>query len=384
MPTFSKALATCLISALCCFPVHSIWFEASGQAVIKNGNKEVARQRATQEAIKQALLFAGASVDSVQHMANGLLQDDRLEIRAAGEVNSIELIDEIYQDGFITVSVRADIFPQDAQCPASDYRKKIVTTWYPLKQRQQAVVGGMYDFGRVVADKLQQEFNQASQYSEIVRIEPYYHYPKVSAGKQQALSLARKVNAQFVLFAEITEFAVEQQKSSALAFWKSHHPSRNFSLNMELYDGTTGDVIVQQQHTISAEWEFDLHQTVGTNSQALWRSSFGLSVNSLLQDAAQKIDQSLSCLPAYGQVLQVSNGQLTVNIGSEDGVNKGDHLTLFQLSQFYDSQGQIHQQYNLHPAKVIVSQVFAQTAIVISASELPLANIQANDFVARR
>ncbi|MFT5313041.1 MAG: hypothetical protein ACI8Z9_001525, partial [Paraglaciecola sp.] len=77
MPTFSKALATCLISALCCFPVHSIWFEASGQAVIKNGNKEVARQRATQEAIKQALLFAGASVDSVQHMANGLLQDDR-------------------------------------------------------------------------------------------------------------------------------------------------------------------------------------------------------------------------------------------------------------------------------------------------------------------
>jgi hypothetical protein len=133
MPTLYKALAACLISLLSSFPAHSIWFEASGQAIVHNGNKEVARQRATQEAIKQALLFAGASVDSVQHMANGLLQDDRLEIRASGEVNTIELIDEIYQDDFVTVSVRADIFPQDVKCQASDYQKKIVTTWYPLK-----------------------------------------------------------------------------------------------------------------------------------------------------------------------------------------------------------------------------------------------------------
>ena len=384
MPTLYKALSTCLISLLCCFPAHSIWFEASGQAIIKNGNKDVARQRATQEAIKQALLFAGASVDSVQHMTNGLLQDDRLEIRASGEVNSIELIDEVYQDGFITVSVRADIFPQEVQCRASDYQKKIVTAWYPLKHQQQGAVGTMYDFGRVVADKLQQAFKQTSQYSQIKRVEPYYHYPEIAAGKKQALSLARKVNAQYVLFGEITEFAVEQQKSSALEFWNDDQSSRTFSLNIDLYNGTTGDVIMQQQHSINTAWDFDLHQKVGTNSQALWHSPFGLGVNSLLQDVAQQIDQSLSCLPAYGQVLQVSNGQLTVNIGSVDGVHKGDHLTLFQLSQFYDSQGKIHQQFNLHPAKVTVSQVFAQTAIVISASELPLANIQANDFVARR
>jgi curli biogenesis system outer membrane secretion channel CsgG len=384
MPTLYKALTACLILLLSCFPAHSIWFEASGQAIVSNGNKDVARQRATQEAIKQALLFAGASVDSVQRMANGLLQDDRLEIRASGEVNSIELIDEIYQDGFITVSVRADIFPQDVKCQASDYRKKIVTTWYPLKYRQQAAVGGMYDFGRVIANKLQREFNQTTQYSQIKRVEPYYHYPELSTEREQALSLARKVNAQFVLFGEITEFAVEQQKSSGLAFWNNSNPSRNFSLNLGLYDGTTGDIVFQQEHSISAEWDFDLHQQVVPNSQALWRSPYGQSVNSLLQEVALQIDQSVSCLTAYGQVLLVSNGQLTVNIGSEDGVREGDHLTLFQLSQFYDSQGQIHQQFNLHPAKVTVSRVFAQTAIVISASEMPLANIQTNDFVARR
>ena len=64
----------------------AIWFEASGQAVITNGNKHLARQEATQEAIKQSLLFSGASVTSVQSMAQGLLQDDRFEVRSSGEV----------------------------------------------------------------------------------------------------------------------------------------------------------------------------------------------------------------------------------------------------------------------------------------------------------
>ena len=70
----------------------AIWFEASGQAVIHNGDKKSARQLATQEAIKQALLFSGASVNSIQSLANGLLEDDRFEIRASGEVNDIQLI----------------------------------------------------------------------------------------------------------------------------------------------------------------------------------------------------------------------------------------------------------------------------------------------------
>ena len=79
-------------------PAVAIWFEATGQAIIHNGEKEAARQQTTQEAIKQALLFSGASVKSIQSLANGLLEDDRFEIRASGEVNNIELIDEIYYD----------------------------------------------------------------------------------------------------------------------------------------------------------------------------------------------------------------------------------------------------------------------------------------------
>lgn len=384
MPTLLKFLVSIVLALSIAPKAHSIWFEANGQAQIHNGNTEVARQRATQEAIKQALLFAGASVRSVQHMANGLLQDDRFEVRASGEVNTIELIDEVYQDGYVTVAVRADIFPQETMCEASDYKKNIITTWYPIKYKQQASVGNMHAFGRTISKQLQQEFEQYSQHAKIKGVEPYYIFPEPALQRQRALEIARRGNGQFVLFAEISDFSVETPNTNKFAFWQDATPTRNFFLNTSLYDGNTGDMVSTQEFSLSAPWEFELHQQVGINSQALWQSTFGLNIKSMLQDITQQIDESLRCLPAFGKVLHVNQGQLTVNIGTNEGVTKGDDLTLFQLTQFFDQSGAIHQQFQLHPEKVQVRQVFAETAIVESTSGAPLANIQANDFVARR
>ncbi|MDU0355748.1 flagellar assembly protein T N-terminal domain-containing protein [Paraglaciecola aquimarina] len=120
------------------------------------------------------MLFAGASVKSVQAMANGLISEDRLEVTTSGEVNNVELISETYHGDIITVSVRADIFPQENSCSASDYKKSIVTTWYKISKRQQAAVGNMYDFGKVMADRLQQASHQYSKYSTISNVEQYY------------------------------------------------------------------------------------------------------------------------------------------------------------------------------------------------------------------
>ena len=184
----------------------AIWFEATGQAVIHNGEKAAARQQTTQEAIKQALLFSGASVTSIQSLVNGLLEDDRFEIRASGEVSNIELIDEIYHDDYVTVSIRADIFPQQALCAAADYKKNIVTTWYNINKRQQAAVGNLYDFGRVLAEKLQVETQKYGKHAVIHSVEPYYLTSPDKEKKSAAYSLARKTNAQYVLFGEIVEF----------------------------------------------------------------------------------------------------------------------------------------------------------------------------------
>lgn len=365
-------------------PAIAIWFEATGQAIIHNGEKEAARQQATQEAIKQALLFSGASVKSIQSLANGLLEDDRFEIRASGEVNNIELIDEIYYDDYVTVSIRADIFPQEALCSASDYKKNIVTTWYSINKRQQAAVGNLYDFGKVLAERLQQEAQNHSTYSFINRVEPYYLSPTDEEKKSIAFSLARKTNAQYVLFGEIVEFGVETSKNSGLAFWKSEQSKRNLTLSFSMYDGNSGEVVFQDTQDMSATWNFDPYKPVDSNSRLLWDSAFGTATENVIQSVARSIDDSVSCLPAFGRVLNVTGESLKINIGKHNGVKQGDKLTLFQVNQFFDAQNSSHRQFQLHPEEVVVRQVFAETAVVSSLTGAPLANIQPNDFVARR
>lgn len=375
---------TILTLLVASFPALAIWFEATGQAVIHNGEKAAARQQATQEAVKQALMFSGASVKSIQSLVNGLLEDDRFEIRASGEVNNIELIDEIYHDDYVTVSIRADIFPQDALCSASDYKKNIVTTWYNINKRQQAAVGNLYDFGKVVAEKIQDESKNHARYSFINRVEPYYLNPTDSEKKLTAISLAQKTNAQYVLFGEILEFGVETITSSSMAFWKSDQSKRNLTLSFSMYDGNSGDVIFQDTQNLSAQWEFAPHKSIDSNSHQLWDSAFGTATETTIQKVVQSIDDSVSCLPAYGRVINVTGESLSVNIGKHNGVKQGDTLTLFQVNQFYDPQNMPHRQFQLHPEQVIVRQVFAETAVVESVTGAPLANIQPNDFVARR
>jgi hypothetical protein len=365
-------------------PALAIWFEATGQAIIHNGEREAARQQATQEAIKQALLFSGASVTSIQSLVDGLLEDDRFEIRASGEVNNIELIGEVYHDDYVTVSIRADIFPQETLCSASDYKKNIVTTWYNINKRQQAAVGNLYDFGKILAEKLQVEAQNHARYSFIYRVEPYYLTPLDKEKKLAAFSLAQKTDAQFVLFGEILEFGVETAKTSGLVFWKGDQSKRNLTLSFSMYDGHSGEMVFQKSQSMSAQWDFDPHKSIDSNSQQLWNSTFGTAAEKLIQSAVQSIDESVSCLPAFGRVLKVTGESLIINLGKHNGVKQGDKLTLFQANQFFDAQNVPHRQFQLHPEQVMVKQVFAETAVVTSVTGAPLANIQPNDFVARR
>jgi hypothetical protein len=187
-----------------------------------------------------------------------------------------------------------------------------------------------------------------------------------------------------VLIGEIVEFSTIENASSSLAFWQSTSYSRDFSLSLTVYDGNTGDPVFNKEKSMTASWDFNTHQVIDANSSQLWQSEFGLQVMSMLQTFSHEIDSSLSCIPAYGRVLFVNNDQININLGQQNGIQKGDRLTLYQMNQFFDTSGNLHQQYRLHPEPVVVKQVFTDSAVIASQSGAPLSNIQANDFVARR
>lgn len=362
---------------------QAAWFEATGQAVISNNNKQIARERATQEAIKQALLFAGASVTSIQEITNGLLKNDQLEIRASGEVSQIELIDEVYGNGFVTVSIRADIFPQDNQCQASDYKKSIVTGHFKLKHRGQATIGGLYGIGPAVANQFKNEFLSQSRFSEITQVEPFNLVPSQFSEVEQAIAFGNRTGAQFILLAEIDDLSVQKVPTSKLAFWKSKPPKRNLSLSYKLLSATTGELLLEGNERAVAPWRFKVQQSVDPNGSQFWQSDFGEAINDVLGQLTQKIDDAVSCIPAYGRIVNVNNSELSIDLGKNEGVKRGDELSVFKMTQFYDPLGKAHFQYRIHPVKVRVTDVYHNSAVVEPIDDVFLANIQPNDFVVR-
>lgn len=362
---------------------HAVWFEASGQAPIINGDKQHARKMATQEAIKQALMFAGAKVSSVQQLADGLLRDDRLEIRASGEVDRVELIGEHMGDDIVTVSIRADIFPQQSLCDGADYRKNIVSAWFPIRHKQQASLGQIHDLGRALPEQLKGLFQLTSRSADITSIQPFYLTPDTDPG-QQAMMLARKAGGQFVLMSEIVDLSSEQSDGNILTFWRPDPINRHFALVYHLVNGITGEVLLSERLDTLAEWTFDPHQAVDPSSKGFWDSGYGRAISAMLQEIAQRIDEQVACQPAHGRVLQSSNEKLSINLGKTHGVNIGDRLRLFKLKQFFDPMGNLHYQYQLHPEEVQVVQLSLNSSVVESVSGAPLSNIQPNDFVSKR
>ena len=79
-------------------PSYAEWFQASGSSFIDSSGKKIAKTRATENALKKALLVAGASVSSVQQVVNGLMTKNELNVRASGVVNGFEIVEETTPD----------------------------------------------------------------------------------------------------------------------------------------------------------------------------------------------------------------------------------------------------------------------------------------------
>jgi hypothetical protein len=159
--TFSVVIALLLTS----LTSNAQWYEAQGHASIDIDSVDIARAKAMENALKKALLVAGASVSSVQQVVNGLLTQDQLSIRASGNVNAVELIDELHRNKMISVTIRADIIPQEKKCLAVDLKKSILLTQSHLKHREQANIGSIYQLNSAVIRQLNKKLRSQSTHS---------------------------------------------------------------------------------------------------------------------------------------------------------------------------------------------------------------------------
>lgn len=390
MRTITKTamlVTSLLLTSITC---NAQWYEAQGHASTDKGSVEIARTKAMENALKKALLVAGASVSSIQQVVNGLLTQDQISIRASGSVNSIELIDEFHSGDMISVTVRADIFPQEKKCFALDYKKSILITKSHLNQRQQANIGKIYQLDSAVIRQLHKKLESQSSYSngklllksatEFSRLNTSFNEEKI---KQLTTSLADTTDSQYVIFSEINDISFEEQRTNVWKIWQQSTYPRNFDFTVYLYNGLSGEQIWQSNYQNSAVWDFNKRKSVDVNATAFWQSDYGNMINSLLDKIVNDIDENVMCEPSEGKIVQVKGNQIIINLGRHHGVKIGDEFTLLHSNSFISEQGRNYVGYNISPYKVKVTKLTKQSATAMTLDNNLLGNIQINDLAVR-
>ncbi len=385
-----RLLFTALLLSLISFSSLGDWFKAQGQAVIRHNDKQAARFQATQNALKKALLVAGASVSSIQQVVNGLLTQNELNIRASGNVNSVELIDEIYQADLVTVTIRADIIPTEKQCFSADYRKGLLLTKAHLKHREQASVGEVYALDEQLIENFANQLKQSSRFTDIrLALNKATSFAQLNHNiydkqiRNLSISLANLSDSQYILYTEITDLSFDNKVRNNWQFWQEDVFDRNFAMTVYIYDGTNGEVIFEKKYHDNAPWHFARRAKVDVNGETFWRSEYGAMITELLAKATMDIDDSIMCLPTRGKILQVKGNEILINLGSRQGVKIGDEFSLLHVNNFVNSQGQTYAGFNVSNYKVKVIQTSQQTAKAITLNHNLLGNIQMNDIVVR-
>ncbi len=384
------------LSLLClCFAIYSTssvgqWYESQGVATIKNSDNKAAKTQAVQNALKKALLVAGASVSSVRQVVNGLLTQDEISIRASGSVNSLELISESYSDDLVTVTIRADIFSQEKKCFAADYRKSMLITRSNILHREQANVGSLYALDKALVKHLANKIQQQGIYldtnlalhtkTEFSRLNQTLNTQSL---KNLTMSLANMTNSQYVLFSEIQDLSMANDENNDWQFWQKNIYQRQFNIALYIHDGTTGERILDKYYQSSAPWQFDKRKQVDVTSHNFWQSEYGQQISLTLDNMVSDIDENMMCQPTQGRIVQVTGNSLIFNLGKRHGVKVGDEFSLLHLDSFISDDKRTYPGFNISPYKVIVNSVSQDSAHATTTEQHILDNIQINDLAVR-
>jgi hypothetical protein len=384
------------LSLLClCFAIYSTssvgqWYESQGVATIKDGDNKAAKTQAVQNALKKALLVAGASVSSVRQVVNGLLTQDEISIRASGSVNSLELISESYSDDLVTVTIRADIFSQEKKCFAADYRKSMLITRSNILHREQANVGSLYALDKALVKHLANKIQQQGIYldtnlalhtkTEFSRLNQTLNTQSL---KNLTMSLANMTNSQYVLFSEIQDLSMANDENNDWQFWQKNIYQRQFNIALYIHDGTTGERILDKYYQSSAPWQFDKRKQVDVTSHDFWQSEYGQQISLTLDNMVSDIDENMMCQPTQGRIIQVTGNSLIFNLGKRHGVKIGDEFSLLHLDSFISDDKRTYPGFNISPYKVIVNSVSQDSAHATTTEQHILDNIQINDLAVR-
>jgi hypothetical protein len=371
-----------LLFSLYCSALSAEWFSASGTAVIFDDNRQLARQQAARQALRDILLQADISLAALSVINTEPLGEELFSLTAGLPVLQIVVLEEDERDNRLSITLKADVWPQASLCPDRTLSKAVLLTSFNLAegatQVAQSNTGLAAEVSRRFAATLQRAnadflLKQGASYSL-----PAADKLQSAAAAQQLQKIAQAAQAQFIVSGQLRNLSFGVLPGNLLSkkSW-----TRQFALDISVTDGISGALIQNNTYQTRTLWPVPLTTPIDSGSDQLWRSDYGLEVQRLLRDAVDDIAQTLACTPVKAQVVRIVPQGVAISAGSRQGVKIGDIFRLFYSDSFTDSWGNQYRQLTQDNIELEVTQVYPDHALTRALTQSNVLPVQVRDLV---
>ncbi|SNY55875.1 Flagellar assembly protein T, C-terminal domain [Arsukibacterium tuosuense] len=365
-------VTTCCCALLLSAPVSANWYEMTGQAPIEQGDIAKAKQAAIADALERAALFAGVRVNSQQQLVAGVMQQHQLTLDSSSEIREIRLLSENYGGDYVTVTLQAEILPQQQSCHGSQQKKPLLLARVELGARRDAIHGQLFELDKNATAQLSRHLQDYSP-AIVVNAVDYSLQPELMTE-----SINRQLftdGQQFVLLSQITDLSLGKQTSR---FWQDDRFERYFALDVALYDLFNNQLVFQQQYRTQAEWNSEL-SVAGSHSQQFWQQPYGQKIDTVLKAVAKDIQQHTQCQGLLAQVSHIDQHQVAINKGARQGLQVGDNVTVMQIQRFAGKDGL--EKMHKSPVTLKITEISSDNAWASASTPTLLSHLQIGDLI---
>ena len=369
------------------FNVNAQWYSSEGSADIIDNDINRARDNAISNALLTVIRSAGTSAESEQVVKSGVLEVDKLSIKSNGEIHDMRVVNETILNGFIKVTIQADIYPFST-CPQEKYSKSIFVGPFDLETREHAQLGAIYNADEIIAQRIFTQLKYKSNkldprhvMTQSIAFTDDTHNNQELQTLQIAREIANKYDVQYLLFGTIKNMSDFYETTSNLLTDTTVH-KRRFQMDIYVVDAINQITIMQKQYSALSEWPYSITHKFDLKSNTFWGTDYGRDIDQNINKVVSDVRQALYCQPTMATIIAQFNDQLVMNIGHRNGVKKGDQFQLIR------SQSVLHQSNLLQgpifvPADVILTVVSVQSdrAILKTEDPMDMSNIQIRDML---
>lgn len=366
------------------------WYTATGTAAIVDG-VAAAREEAVNDAVRNVLLQAGATIDMETLYSDGVMVKSDLHLRSNKPIRKIDVMEEEKTANRITVRVRVLVDEKRIErCAMNSLRKILlpITFRYSDQRAYQSSAGIETineELDRLLFSQLKEIPSLMVRPASNVRlpgIGEHYQDNSVNARTQDDLrAIANRDGAQYVLVGIINSVAASEVGN---IFTKPFYdPTRTIDFSVSIYEASSGDQIFNKNYAGEADFPFKQGQFIDLRSDRFRGSSYAMRVRDLCDKAAKDIMMAMQCLAPSARIVEVDNDDFIIDIGRDSGIAPGMTFTIGQTRQpgnaaYSDRYARIDHTESLYR----VTEVYAHSARLHPDNlRNNLINIRVNDVV---